>query len=1524
MRMASLALAFAAAILPAATMAQVVTDGSVGARVTLTGPAIGIPDSLGLRVGPNLLHSFSVFNVARGETATFTGVGGIQNIIARITGGSPSAIDGALRSSITSSNLFLVNPSGIVFGPNASINVPGSFYASTAHYLRLADGTRVEMRASPGVTLTAAPPAAFGFEGTAAAIALTGTQIRVAEGNRIGLAGGDISLGRASNGRVSVLSAPSGAIGVVAAQSAGEAVIGPGGLYADGFGAMGSIALSPGSLVSANEGPARHGGGAISIAGGAVDIDHANVESRTRYADGRGIAISGSQSLTVRAGNVISVTTGAGNAGPLHLEGGDVTLSGGSLVDTSCDPGCTTGAGGALSVAATGALRILGDDEALTTYLVSNSFGDGRTGPIDIRAGAFFASGNALVQAIPTEGTAGQGSTITLTTGSISLEGGAQVDVSVRGSGHGGNLVVNNAGAITIDGTRLSDPATGLKLPSGFFANAEGSGAAGNIVISTATLEVLNGGEVSSSSRRGASAAGGRISIAASGLVRVAGTDSDGKSAGIVSNTFTAANAGDIEIAADRVEVADDGRIQVQSEGAGRAGSLRIAAGTMALSSRGQVSSDARAGGDGGDVEVTLTGKLQISDGNSGLFAKTYGSARGGSVNVEAGGITIDGGGIFAGTDGTGRGGDVSAHSSGDAEIANQGSVSVETRAAGAAGTLRFAADGSLSVRDGGRITAQSQSTGSGGAVAVAAGRSITVEDDGRISAETLSSGDGGSVSVSAGDALTLARDGRITTQSAATGLAGSITVRAGDMLSIVDGGRITTSALQADGGDVSVTSGRLAVMSSGRITTEVGTGQGSGGNVNLQVPTLVMSGSVITANAFGGDGGNIRIGTTTFVPSADSHVTASSTLGIDGTITFESPAIDPTGELLVPPPAFVDAGSVLAGRCGPRLAGRASSLVVMPGGMVRAPDGWTVDWPAKGGRTAGRRKGRLGAIARLRGEAGRATRFRRSCGNGAMSNAMARPGASCLFGLAALWAGMAGASLPPVPAPSEFERELVQSRVMVRHIVVEGARAIAEGDIRAAVAGFEGRALAEGDFREIERRLTQLYLDRGFAASGVLLKSRPGPDGDAVFVAVEGAVSQVRFRSPPRYANAAWLTSRLVPSPTEPVRLDDLQDRMTMLRESGVVERINAELVPLPTGGAAELVVSVEERRPWDAQLRYDNYHSPVIGARRPSLWLEHRNLTGWGDRIEGHVGRTEGLDDYHVAYSVPWARTPWRFGARFEKSDSLAVDPPAFRELEIASITDTRRGEVSYAWLETVARSLTTSLAVERRSGESKLLGLPFSFVPGLPDGTTEIEVARASAEYMQGGREQVLFLRGQWSEGKSRTPIGDAVGAPASRFRVFAAQGQYARQISESGAQVLVRLDGQYAPRTLVPIEKKAVGGAESVRGYRENLLLGDSALVGTIEARWPVWRWEDKARLALAVFADAGWVHDAHDRADSMPTTIASVGVGLAAVLPAGFTARIDFAYPNRRWLTEHEDSQDRGIHFRIAWNPPFPY
>jgi len=97
-------------LLPVCASAEISTDGSLGAAISLTGPDFAITSDLGQQVGGNLFHSFQVFNINTGETATFSGPASVANILGRVTGGSASSIDGAINSSIQGANLYLINP----------------------------------------------------------------------------------------------------------------------------------------------------------------------------------------------------------------------------------------------------------------------------------------------------------------------------------------------------------------------------------------------------------------------------------------------------------------------------------------------------------------------------------------------------------------------------------------------------------------------------------------------------------------------------------------------------------------------------------------------------------------------------------------------------------------------------------------------------------------------------------------------------------------------------------------------------------------------------------------------------------------------------------------------------------------------------------------------------------------------------------------------------------------------------------------------------------------------------------------------------------------------------------------------------------------------------------------------------------------------------------------------------------------------------------------------------------------------
>ena len=165
-RAMAIAWACAALLWPAvAARAQVVHDGSLGPAQALAGPAFAIPHTNGLTAGDNPFPSFSQFDLASGESATFSGPANIANLLSRVTGGSQSTINGLLQTEgMPNANFFFINPAGVVFGPEAQIDVPAAFVVSTADVLELAEGGRFAATTDPADSvLTMASPVAFGF-----------------------------------------------------------------------------------------------------------------------------------------------------------------------------------------------------------------------------------------------------------------------------------------------------------------------------------------------------------------------------------------------------------------------------------------------------------------------------------------------------------------------------------------------------------------------------------------------------------------------------------------------------------------------------------------------------------------------------------------------------------------------------------------------------------------------------------------------------------------------------------------------------------------------------------------------------------------------------------------------------------------------------------------------------------------------------------------------------------------------------------------------------------------------------------------------------------------------------------------------------------------------------------------------------------------------------------------------------------------------------------------------------------------
>ena len=209
---------------PGLTQTQIDADGTLQSNVNNLGNGLySITGGTRPNNGTNLFHSLGNFSVEIGDTARFVHDAGVENIITRITGGSPSNIDGTIqtlidetRTQASSANLFLINPQGIIFGPNATLDIGGSLIGSTADSIKFADGT-IFSASKPNPVLSidvpiglqyGAEPGNIIVEGTGNRTGFTDPSIndyslrkksrppglQVSEGKTLALIGGNIAL----------------------------------------------------------------------------------------------------------------------------------------------------------------------------------------------------------------------------------------------------------------------------------------------------------------------------------------------------------------------------------------------------------------------------------------------------------------------------------------------------------------------------------------------------------------------------------------------------------------------------------------------------------------------------------------------------------------------------------------------------------------------------------------------------------------------------------------------------------------------------------------------------------------------------------------------------------------------------------------------------------------------------------------------------------------------------------------------------------------------------------------------------------------------------------------------------------------------------------------------------------------------------------------------------------------------------------------------------------------------------------
>jgi hemolysin activation/secretion protein len=496
-------------------------------------------------------------------------------------------------------------------------------------------------------------------------------------------------------------------------------------------------------------------------------------------------------------------------------------------------------------------------------------------------------------------------------------------------------------------------------------------------------------------------------------------------------------------------------------------------------------------------------------------------------------------------------------------------------------------------------------------------------------------------------------------------------------------------------------------------------------------------------------------------------------------------------------------------------------------------------------------------------------------------------------------------------------------SRLTVARFQFAGNTVFSNTELAQVVASYTGREISSEELETARRKLTEHYVSRGYINSGAVLPAQEIREGVVTVRIVEGQLTNIKVTGN-RWLRADPLRDRIAHRAGAPLNVGTLRDGLQLLRQDPNVEQINADLQPGALPGESELAVRVHDRQPFWAALQVDNHRPTSVGAEQLVLLAGDRNLTGHRDALEvnygvAHVGhgRIEfgQPGDFSGSYTVPLTVHETTLRVYGSRNDYAVIEEP-FDALDITGNSYRIGVSLRQPLYRTPNRELSLAVAFERRESQTYLLGVPFSLETGAMDGNVRISALRFVQEWVDRSPNQVLALRSTFSVGVDAFGVTDNGTGYDARFWSWLGQMQYVHRLGQTPHQVILRTDVQWTDQPLLSLEQFTLGGANTVRGYRENQIVRDRGVCSGIELRLPVLFTKTGAPIVqLAPFFDFGAGWNVAGGTPS-PKTISSAGIGVLFNPVKYVQAQLYWGYAFQHLTPAEHHLQDDGIHFSV--------
>jgi hemolysin activation/secretion protein len=504
-------------------------------------------------------------------------------------------------------------------------------------------------------------------------------------------------------------------------------------------------------------------------------------------------------------------------------------------------------------------------------------------------------------------------------------------------------------------------------------------------------------------------------------------------------------------------------------------------------------------------------------------------------------------------------------------------------------------------------------------------------------------------------------------------------------------------------------------------------------------------------------------------------------------------------------------------------------------------------------------------------------------------------------------------------------------AEIVLKGVEFDGNTVFSDAKLLELVKERLGKKVSIEELEGVRKAVSKHYVDHRYVNSGAVIDEQDMAGGILKIRIVEGYLDAVNVMNE-GWLRTGYLRKRIHREVGKPLNLDDLKLALELIRRDDKIRKINTALVPSDELGQSHLDMIVTEKKVFDVGIGISNRRPPSVGAEEAEMFFGTKNLTSLGDTLRlNYTFTQEGMREadfgdagnYSMFYSLPLTRWDTTLELGLTQSDYAILEEP-FDALDIQS--DTRM--YSVALRQPIYRDFQHEFSVtlkgEHRRSEVLVSGERFSISPGSVDGQTRITALRISPEYVYRSQERVIAARTTFSFGLDKL---DPIMTPDfdRKYFTWMTQASWVESVTKNDTLLIVKLLHQYTDQSVVSMEQFSLGGMNTIRGYRENQLIRDNALVISPELRIPVYKDRyGKPLVYLIPFFDFGTGWNTEGPKDR--ETIYSAGLGVT-YNPSDYVnmavywghAFKDFDIPN------DDDLQDYGIHFQLRigtdfWDP----